>query len=426
MLRRLHWKLTVFNTAITGAILLGMTLLCLFLSEGNTRAQTERIFSEKRQAVISYLESQDRISAAWLRKMESGGETTISIRDGGRPLYSVGLTGDRLEAEIRRAREYAGQVYGLDGETGRTGGSCSFALTGENGERYYAGVSLIPKNGAVLELTLLYSLARTERSIRQQRTTVCAAAALAIGLLAGFSWLFTRKLLQPIQENQRRQTQFVAAASHELRTPLAAILMAASTLERAEPGQRAQFSDIITREGQRMTRLLEELLTLASSDSKSWHLQRERVELDMLVLSVYETYEPLAGEKGLKLELSLPRQNLPALLLDKDSIVQALTILLDNALSYTPAPGTVDLKLTWRRNRARIIVSDTGPGVPDGEKQRIFERFYRGEESRSSRHFGLGLSIAAEIARRHQGRLWVEDAPTGGAAFVLELPLECL
>ena len=429
MVNRLRWKLTAFNTVITGAILLGMTLLCLFISERNTRAQTFQNFSGNLSTVSSYLEVQNQLSATWLRQMESSGCFSLSIQDGGTPLFSMGLSAERnnLAPEFQQARDRAVSEFNLSAVSARNGGSCTFSLQGEDGTGYFAGVSLVPKNGSVLELILLYPLTGMENGIHRQRMVVCIAALAAMVLLGAFSWCFTGKMLRPIQENQQRQAQFIAAASHELRTPLTAILSAASAWERAEcasPAQQTQFSDMIRREGKRMSRLLGDMLTLASADSQSWEVRCEDVELDMLLLIVYETYSPLAKEKGLALSLTLPERDVPVMQLDKDRITQVLSILLDNALAYTPAPGDIRLELGLGRNSARITVSDTGPGVPDSEKTRIFARFHRGEEARShSSHFGLGLCIAAEIVKLHKGKLWVEDAKGGGAAFILELPI---
>lgn len=429
MIKHLRWKLTAFNTVITGAILVGMTLLCLFISERNTRAQTFQNFSGNLSTVSSYLGERNQLSATWLRQMESSGRFCISIQDGGTPLFSMGLSAERnnLAPEFQQARDRAGSEFDLNSVSARNGGSCAFSLQGEDGTGYFAGVSLVPKNGSVLELVLLYPLAEMESGILRQRLAVCLAALLAIGLLGIFSWCFTGKMLRPIQENQRRQTQFIAAASHELRTPLTAILSAASAWERveaAESPRQTVFSEIIRREGRRMSRLIGDMLTLASADSQSWEVKTETTEPDMLLLMVYETYSPLAKEKGLALSLSLPETDVPALELDKDRMIQVLSVLLDNALSYTPAPGRIRLGLQLGKNSLRVTVSDTGPGVPDSEKTRIFERFHRGEKARSDRaHFGLGLCIAAEIVKRHRGKLWVEDAKGGGAAFILELPI---
>ena len=429
MIKHLRWKLTAFNTVITGTILVGMTLLCLFISERNTRAQTFQNFSGNLSTVSSYLGVQNQLSATWLRQMESSGRFCISIQDGGTPLFSMGLSAERnnLAPEFQQARDRAGSEFDLNSVSARNGGSCAFSLQGEDGAGYFAGVSLIPKNGSVLELILLYPLNEMENGIHRQRMVVCIAALVAVALLGAFSWCFTGKMLRPIQENQQRQAQFIAAASHELRTPLTAMVSAASAWERAEcatPARQTVFSEIIRREGRRMSRLIGDMLTLASADSQSWEVKTETTEPDMLLLMVYETYSPLAKEKGLALSLSLPETDVPALGLDKDRMIQVLSILLDNALSYTPAPGRIRLGLQLGKNSLRVTVSDTGPGVPDSEKQRVFERFHRGEKARSDRaHFGLGLCIAAEIVKRHRGKLWVEDAQGGGAEFIVELPL---
>lgn len=142
----------------------------------------------------------------------------------------------------------------------------------------------------------------------------------------------------------------------------------------------------------------------------------------MLLLECYETFGPQARKKGLRLNLFLPEET-PQILADPDRLSQALSILLDNALCYTPPSGNITLGLQTAGKKVRIFVADSGPGVPDGEKRRIFERFYQSETARSDRnHFGLGLNVAAEIANAHQGKLWVEDNPGGGAVFFLELP----
>lgn len=140
-----------------------------------------------------------------------------------------------------------------------------------------------------------------------------------------------------------------------------------------------------------------------------------------MALRVYERFLRPAGEKGLRLELSLPEEALPRYQWDGSRIEQALSVLLDNALSYTPAGGNIELILERQPGgRAKFTVRDSGPGVPDSEKEHIFERFYRADSARRDReHFGLGLCVAKEIATLHKGRLWVEDAPDGGAAFCL-------
>lgn len=414
MFDKLRWKLTAFNSIITSGIMICLVLLCLSLSERNTKDQTYKNFTDTVYAVSSYLEVQNQISDEWLRQMEADPNVHISVLDAGMPLFSMTLSPEKekLEPVFQKAWEIAQLPSGKNGYR-------LFAMDG-----YYAAAYRIEKQDSMVDLILLYSLAQMEAGIQNQRVLVFLASSAAVFVLVIFSWLFTGKMLRPIQENQQRQTEFIAAASHELRTPLAAILSAASAMERAEPIQRSQFSDMIHREGKRMSRLIGDMLTLSSSDSKAWTLQKQPVELDMLLLEVYEAHYPLAKEQGIELTLSLYEQNVPSMNLDRDGINQVLSILLDNARNHTPAPGKIELELTVHRKNVQIRVSDTGPGVPDDEKRRIFERFYRIEKSRSHRgHFGLGLSIAAEIVKKHNGRIWVQDATISGAEFVVELPL---
>ena len=198
---------------------------------------------------------------------------------------------------------------------------------------------------------------------------------------------------------------------------------ALSALEKAGPEEQERFRENIRAEGTRMSRLVDDMLALASADSRSWAVNRSPVELDTLALEVYEQFSSMARERGLRFSVSLPEEEIPLCRCDGNRIAQALSVLLDNAFSYTPSGGRVELSLTLRPGgRVRFSVADTGPGVPEEEKERIFQRFYRADASRQNReHFGLGLCVAREIVELHKGRLWVEDAPGGGAVFCMEI-----
>lgn len=420
-MKRLRVKLTAFNTLVTGAILLGMTILCLGLSEKSGRAEAFRNFGSQLATATMYLQSQDKLSMHWFEQLEAAGGLRVTVTDEGVPLFSVGLNPERSGGAVAKAREIAARDYGMPSKNRAF--SCTFSMTGEDGREYFAGLAKVPKGSGTLEITLLRPLDDLKRGFVHQRFTVGFGAVMALGLLGGFSWGFTGRMLRPVLESSRRQSSFIAAASHELRTPLTSILSAAAAMERAEGADRKAFSQVIAREGGRMGRLIQDMLSLASADSGGWTMHVRPIEPDMLALEAYEAYAPRAKEKGLELHLLLPEE-VPSVMADPDRISQALSILLDNALSYTPAPGGITLGVQVLERRLRLFVTDTGPGVPEEEKEQIFQRFHRSEASRSDRnHFGLGLSIALEIAKVHQGKLWVEDVPGGGAAFFLELPL---
>ena len=106
------------------------------------------------------------------------------------------------------------------------------------------------------------------------------------------------------------------------------------------------------------------------------------------------------------------------MLCDEERIAQVLSILMDNALSYTPAPGSITLSLSFTSGHVSLSVADNGPGIPDSAKKQVFQRFFRQDKAHTSKdHFGLGLSIAREIVRIHRGRLVLSDTPGGGATF---------
>ena len=245
----------------------------------------------------------------------------------------------------------------------------------------------------------------------------------AVLILTIFSFFFTGRLLQPIIENRRNQTSFIAAASHELRTPLSVILSAADCCHNADAPEREGFLDTIRQEGTLMSSLINDMLTLSNSDNHNFPIRPKEVELDTLLMNTYEAFEPLARKHSLTLRVTLPDYTVPVCTADDERISQVLSILVHNAISYTPAGGNIELSLLYKRNRFHFIVSDTGIGIPDEDKKRIFDRFYRAEKSRSTKgHFGLGLSIASEIIRLHRGTITVSDRPGGGSIFTVTLP----
>ena len=174
-----------------------------------------------------------------------------------------------------------------------------------------------------------------------------------------------------------------------------------------------------------MSRLIDDMLLLANSDAKSWSLTLSPSDADTILLDVFEKYEYIATKKSLRLFIDLPDDSLPCCLCDRERMIQVLSILLDNAVSYTPAGGSISLALSCQDGSLLFSVADTGPGIPDSDKKRVFERFYRADTSRTEKeHFGLGLSIAQEIVKTHGGHLFVRDNQPKGSCFFIQLPVK--
>ncbi len=171
-----------------------------------------------------------------------------------------------------------------------------------------------------------------------------------------------------------------------------------------------------------MARLVDDLLLLSNADSKTWTIQAEGVSLDALLIDVTDSFLPMANAGGQSLSLKLPDTSSPTVKGDGERLAQVVSILLDNALTYTPAGGTVEVSLDERSGYIYITVADSGIGIPDEHKKNIFDRFYRIDKARSGKdHYGLGLSVATEIVRLHHGQISVRDSKAGGAEFVIRL-----
>jgi two-component system OmpR family sensor kinase len=228
-------------------------------------------------------------------------------------------------------------------------------------------------------------------------------------------------MLARIEASDQRLRRFVADASHELRTPLAAVRAYAELFSRgaqSRPEDLARSMSGITREAERMSVLVEDLLLLARLD-EGRPLERERLQLDELVGEAVETARMVDPERPLELEVEPV-----AVLGDRDRLRQIVDNLLANVRSHTPSASPARVTVARENGRGVIEVADSGPGLTPEDIDRIFERFYRADTSRAraSGGVGLGLSIVAAVARAHGGSVDVRSEQGNGATFRIELP----
>ncbi len=219
------------------------------------------------------------------------------------------------------------------------------------------------------------------------------------------------------------QRRFIADVGHELRTPLTVIKGNVDLMRKLACGDDEALNSIDA-EVDRLTRMVGDLLLLARVESGKLPLDRQPVELDTLLLEVLQQTQVLASGK-----LNLRLEEIDQVLVcgDRDRLKQVLLNLIGNAIKYTPDGGEVVAGLRKEEDRARLTISDTGPGIPDEDLPHIFERFYRAEKSRTrskdGKGFGLGLSIAYWIIRHHDGQIEVESEVGQGTTFRVWLPL---
>ncbi|MDU6855144.1 MAG: HAMP domain-containing sensor histidine kinase [Clostridiales bacterium] len=430
MLKELRMHLTLICSTITGLILCVICLIALQISETNIDTSSHIAFENQLQTITYQLQTYQSIKLSWLAQLETNNKLIISIEDNTHPLFFKGawtpLTPrDKL---IQKAHETALEDYQFDMDAPPTSrlniSKQFFKIQGDECEYYRVCVALIPSYKGSFSLTLLQDMSVQKETIIYTRLLFISISLIGIVLLSLFSYWFAGRAILPITINQQKQVQFIAAASHELKSPLAVIQSSNSVIQSGIHLDSQPFTMQIERECKRMARLVDDLLLLATADANTWSIHKKPVELDTLLIDMLDTFIPLANGKRQRLNLNLPEYTLPPVLCDDERILQAITILLDNALHYVQEGGTITIDLSMRSDTCIIKVIDNGPGIPPSHASHIFDRFYRVDASRKDKnHYGLGLSIAKEIIHLHNGKLDFSPTPGGGCTFIIELPL---
>jgi two-component system OmpR family sensor kinase len=458
----IRWRLTLFNALIIGAILLALGL---------------SLFLLLREALLSGVEDTVRSRAVIAARALESGENPLGDDDVGQ------LTADGVFIIVRDARgsvldrttnfspkeESRDPVWKRALESGNPVSGAA-ELSSEGSDYVYA-VPLNPSSGSARVVEAGKSYDSVEDTLEAFATVLAVGGLLAFLLSVGGAYLLARTALSPVEavvssaremtegdlsrrlpvthprdeigrltttingllarleaafarreEALSRQRRFAADASHELRTPLTSIAGYAQMLEEwgmQDPQTAREGVAAIRQESERMQRLVEGLLSLTRGDEGA-PLEIEHHDLTTVAEEAVQTARSAAGEK-IALGYFPPEQpvNVP---FDPNRIRQVASILLDNALKYTPEGGKVTVTVRETNGWAALEVSDTGVGIPGDQVPLIFERFYRADKARASSGAGLGLSIARQIAEAHGGKIEVESAPGEGSKFTLLLP----
>ena len=281
----------------------------------------------------------------------------------------------------------------------------------------------------VPELDAFLGDARAGRGARRRELLLRGPAGRTLDAvasrLADGSMLLVVRDLTPLRHLERVRQDFVANVSHELKTPLTSILGYAETLLDGgleDEARRRDFVETIRDQASRLTAITQDLLVLAELERPDAALARGPVDLVRLGRAVCAALEPRARKEGLTLACEAPDGDV-FVLGDRARLEQMLFNLVDNALKYTDEGG-VRVRVRGGDGVGVLEVEDTGPGVPDDARTRIFERFYRVDAARSREipGTGLGLSIVKHIVELHEGRIEVRNLPDRGAVFAIRLP----
>lgn len=369
--------------------------------------------------------SEDEYSTMTARATRQRGGWRVSARDtawpdllrsyGDRPAHEVAVAGNGAPSSW--------QHTGIDAPG--DGDHFVFPMLSEQDEMLGYACALPPVGTSDCEDAMLVQL---------QTVAYVAASELRRARLR--SSLQRRELEYSIVSEQLREWQgmrdnFVANVSHELRTPLTSVKAYAETLARGlgdmDLATAGEFIGVIQHESERLEQVFDDLLDLAHIDGRGRRVARDRIDLRALVREVCRSWRPRFEEHDVQLRVYGSED---ALMIQGDAagIRQVIENLLSNALKFTPAAGTVRVYVEEEGGTAQLTVEDTGIGVPEQERLRIFERFYQVDSS-ATRAFGgqgLGLALCREIVGWHHGRIWVEDGDRGGSRFVVSVPVRGL
>ena len=259
--------------------------------------------------------------------------------------------------------------------------------------------------------------------------TFGGAATVALLLVAAGGWLLARRSTLPAERTIAYMRRFMADAAHELRTPLAVLRSRTEiALQHArDPAAYVTALEGIGADTQRLARIVEDLLMLARADAGERPVERKRVYLDDIALDTATAMRDIAQARGVALSVD----EFEEAVVDGDAALlgQLVMILLDNAVKFTPAGGTIRLTVSAPGGRAVMSVQDTGIGIPPDQIERVFERFYRGDPARTHRTddgsrggAGLGLAIARWIADAHGAEISLDSTPGAGTRATVSFP----
>jgi signal transduction histidine kinase len=224
----------------------------------------------------------------------------------------------------------------------------------------------------------------------------------------------------------RMKSDFIAIASHELRTPLGLILGHSTFLKETSDAEQQEQLDVIIRSAMRLKEIIEDMATIAQDDEGKSRVRREKFSINELIVEIAKKYEKTAEKQEISLEYDIPKEKDIEIVGDREKISLALVNLLENALTFTDTGGQVGVKAELDEGYVKVLVVDTGIGIPTEEQERIFDRFYQVESHLTRKHggMGLGLSIAKAMVEMHNGQIWCESNEGMGSLFCFMLPVD--
>ena len=430
MLNHLFQKLHLFFVMTIMVIVTGVIGLS-FSNHVNASEAAEVTFLQRMTAlIVNQLEEEGANAKEVLSAYEKDMSVSSKLTDAyGELLYESRTGVEDIEGQLNNVGmqivTYSAEEEGNQAKLPAVEGMVE--MKGNHYERYLINLAhFTSEDDTNNSLTLVYEQTPIFQMFLEQLPMYLAIWIVTLLCVSLVSRFLLKKALEPTERVMQSQKEFVASASHELKAPLAVIVANVENMQHEAQNEGLQGNlKVIDSECMRMSRLIKDMLLLASSDAEKWTIHTSEVNVDTLLISLYEAYEPRCMKKKIKLTLDLGEELFPVIMTDKERLFQLLSIYLDNALHYSPEGKEIQIRVDMSSKELTFWIVDHGIGVEEKAKPFIFDRFYCADQSHTDKsHFGLGLSIAKELARMLQGKIGMEDTPGGGASFFFTLDLK--
>ena len=430
MLNHLFQKLHLFFVMTIMVIVTGVIGLS-FSNHVNASEAAEVTFLQRMTAlIVNQLEEEGANAKEVLSAYEKDMSVSSKLTDAyGELLYESRTGLEDIEGQLNNVGmqivTYSAEEEGNQAKLPAVEGMVE--MKGNHYERYLINLAhFTSEDDTNNSLTLVYEQTPIFQMFLEQLPMYLAIWIVTLLCVSLVSRLLLKKALEPTERVMQSQKEFVASASHELKAPLAVIVANVENMQHEAQNEGLQGNlKVIDSECMRMSRLIKDMLLLASSDAEKWTPHTSEVNVDTLLISLYEAYELRCMKKKIKLVLDLGENLFPTITTDQERLFQLLSIYLDNALHYSPEGKEIQIRVDVSLKELTFWIVDHGIGVEEKDKPFIFDRFYCADQSHMDKsHFGLGLSIAKELAQMLHGKLGMEDTTGGGASFFFTLSLK--
>jgi len=423
-LKKTRCKLIRSYTFVLGFIGIIITIVvCRYIYQMKKEEEIS-MFTNYLTIISDKIQGVNLIENQWLTEQELKSHSIIMILDAGIPLLEHSSWMDQSQRKILlKLLEDKMKKNGIDlyqGSSTEKEIRTRYYELSEADKEYLAAVSFI--NTGNIQRTML--VIKEKNDLREYLKHLVIIASVWTIFILNIIFLlnvwFVGVVLQPIREGKKKQTEFIACASHELKAPLA-VIQASSQAMQTKPETMMKYSRQIQKECKRMAKLVDDLLLLASTETNQWRMKIEAVDLTTIILDLYEGYEAVCHEHGIRVNLDLGEKLAQPIAADEARLQQVLSVLMDNAVQYSNSE-MIEIIKKESRSYVYLLVVDHGIGIEEEKSAHIFEKFYRGDEAHNDKdHYGLGLSVARELIRMMGGMLEYAATAGGGATFIIKL-----